>query len=189
MYQVLIDNIEPTDDDLQLINAYTRNVVDENDVCLVSAMLCDNDVDRDGERFTTESLYELEKLLVGKAEVMDYKRHRSERARIISCDVVKSDKQKTALGDDYAGLIAKIYIPFCRNNEDIIVAAFKGDIKDVNIHCAVEQYECSVCGKEYSECSHKKGEVYDSKLCCCEFVSPYKVYDWSFVLSSNNRKE
>lgn len=189
MYQVLIDNIEPTDDDLQLINAYTRNVVDENDVCLVSAMLCDNDVDRDGERFTTESLYELEKLLVGKTEVMDYKRHRSERARIISCDVVKSDKQKTALGDDYAGLIAKIYIPFCRNNEDIIVAALKGDIKDVNIHCAVEQYECSVCGKEYSECSHKKGEVYDSKLCCCELVNPYKVYDWSFVLSSNNRKE
>lgn len=30
MYQVLIDNIEPTDDDLQLINAYTRNVVDDN---------------------------------------------------------------------------------------------------------------------------------------------------------------
>lgn len=112
MYQVLIDNIEPTDDDLQLINAYTRNVVDENDVCLVSAMLCDNDVDRDGERFTIESLYELEKLLVGKAEVMDYKRHRSERARIISCNVVKSDKQKTALGDDCAGLTAKIYIPF-----------------------------------------------------------------------------
>lgn len=105
------------------------------------------------------------------------------------CDVVKSDKQKTALGDDYAGLIAKIYIPFCRNNEDIIVAALKGDIKDVNIHCAVEQYECSVCGKEYSECSHKKGEVYDSKLCCCELVNPYKVYNWSFVLSSNNRKE
>lgn len=45
---------------------------------------------------------------------------------------------------------------FCRNNEDIIVAALKGDIKDVNIHCAVEQYACSVCGKEYSECSHKK---------------------------------
>lgn len=113
---------------------------------------------------------------------MDYKRHRSERARIISCDVVKSDKQKTALGDDYAGLI-------CRNNEDIIVAVLKGDIKDVNIHCAVGQYKCSVCGKEYSECSHKKGEVYNSRLYCCELVSPYKVYDWSFVLSLNNRKE
>lgn len=184
MHQVLIDNIEVTDDDLQLINAYTRNVADENDVCLVSVMLCDNDIDRDGERFTTEALYDLKELLVGKMEMMDYKRHRNERARIISCEVVKSDKQKTALGDDYAGLVVKIYIPYCRNNDDIIVAILNGDIKDVNIHCTVEKYECSVCGKAYSVCPHKKGEVYDSKLCCCELTNPYKAYDWSFVLPS-----
>ena len=67
MKQLLIEkNIKPTDDDLQLINTYTRIAVDENDVYLFSIVLCDNDVDRDGERFTTVSLYELAELFCWK---------------------------------------------------------------------------------------------------------------------------
>ena len=188
MHQVLIDNIEADDDDLQLINAYTRSAVDENDVCLVSIMLCDNDVNRDGERFTTEALYDLKELLVGKTEMMDYKRHRNERARIISCEVEESDNRKTALGDNYVKLIARVYIPICRVNNDIINAIDNGTITKVDIHCAVGAQKCSVCGENYSECPHKKGEVYDSKLCCGELVNPYDAYKWSFVASKSGQK-
>lgn len=190
MKQILIEkNIKPTDDDLQLINTYTRTTVDENDVYLFSIVLCDNDVDRDGERFTTESLYELAELFVGKTEEMDYKRHRNERARIISCEVERSNNRKTALGDNYAKLIARAYIPIYRINNDIISAIDNGTITKVDIHCAVGAQECSVCGEDYSECSHKKGEVYDSKLCCCELSEPYYAYGWSFVASKADKNE
>ena len=54
------------DDELELINRFTRRNLAKNEVYAFSVVLCDNDVDRDGERFTTDSLYELEKLFVGK---------------------------------------------------------------------------------------------------------------------------
>lgn len=190
MKQILTEkNIKPTDDDLQLINTYTRTAVDENDVYLFSIVLCDNDVDRDGERFTTDSLYTLTELFIGKTEEMDYKRLRNERARIISCEVEESDNRKTALGDNYVKLIARVYIPICRVNNGIINAINNGTITKVDIHCAAGAQKCSVCGENYSECPHKKGEVYDSKLCCGELVNPYDAYEWSFVASKADKNK
>ncbi|MBQ1454111.1 MAG: hypothetical protein IIZ23_09105, partial [Ruminococcus sp.] len=48
--------------ELALINAYTRRPLSADEVYVFSLVLCDNDVDRDGERFTVESLFALEKL-------------------------------------------------------------------------------------------------------------------------------
>lgn len=56
----------PSDEELALINAYTRRELTKDEVYAFSLTLCDNDVDRDGERFTVESLFALEKLFVGK---------------------------------------------------------------------------------------------------------------------------
>ena len=58
------------DDELELINRFTRRNLAKNEVYAFSVVLCDNDVDRDGERFTTDSLYELEKLFVGKTGII-----------------------------------------------------------------------------------------------------------------------
>lgn len=190
MKKLLIEkNIKPTDDDLQLINTYTRTAVDENDVYLFSIVLYDNDVDRDGERFTTDSLYALAELFIGMTEEMDYKRLRNKRARIISCEVEESDNRKTALGDNYVKLIARVYIPICRVNNDIINAIDNGTITKVDIHCAVGAQKCSVCGEDISMCTHKKGEVYGSKLCCGELVNPYDAYEWSFVASKSGQNK
>ena len=41
------------DDELELINRFTRRNLAKNEVYAFSVVLCDNDVDRDGERFTT----------------------------------------------------------------------------------------------------------------------------------------
>jgi hypothetical protein len=191
MKQLLIEkNIKPTDDDLQLINTYTSIAVDENDVCLFSIVLCDNDVDRDGERFTTVSLYELAELFAGKTGIIDHNPSvKNQAARIFSCKVEKIDGQKTALGDDYYRLKARAYLPVCESNRDIILAIDSGIIKEVSVGCAVGRVVCNVCGEDISMCTHKKGEVYGSKLCCGELVNPYDAYEWSFVLSLNNRKE
>lgn len=58
------------DDELELINRFTRRNLAKNEVYAFSVVLCDNDVDRDGERFTTDSLYELEKLLSARRELL-----------------------------------------------------------------------------------------------------------------------
>ena len=76
------------DDELELINRFTRRNLAKNEVYAFSVVLCDNDVDRDGERFTTDSLYELEKLFVGKTGIIDHNPSaKNQTARIFSCKV------------------------------------------------------------------------------------------------------
>ena len=41
-----------TDEELALINKYTRRQLSKDEVYVFSVVLCDNDIDRDGERFT-----------------------------------------------------------------------------------------------------------------------------------------
>lgn len=48
------------ENDLQLINQYTRKDLKADEVYTFSVVLCDNDVDRDYERFTVESLFSLQ---------------------------------------------------------------------------------------------------------------------------------
>ena len=55
-----------TNDEMALINAYSRRTLTKDEVYVFGVVLCDNDIDRDNERFTVESLFELEKLFVGK---------------------------------------------------------------------------------------------------------------------------
>lgn len=39
-----------SDSDMALINSYTRRVLEKDEVYVFSVILCDNDIDRDGER-------------------------------------------------------------------------------------------------------------------------------------------
>ncbi len=183
------ENQSVGDDELELINRFTRRNLAKNEVYAFSVVLCDNDVDRDGERFTTDSLYELEKLFVGKTGIIDHNPSaKNQTARIFSCKVEKIDGQKTALGDDYYRLKARAYLPVCESNRDIILAIDSGIIKEVSVGCAVGRVVCNVCGEDISMCTHKKGEVYGSKLCCGELVNPYDAYEWSFVAVPSQKR-
>lgn len=121
-----------------------------------SVVLCDNDVDRDGERFTTDSLYELEKLLSARQELLTTIRVPKSDGENFSCKVEKIDGQKTALGDDYYRLKARAYLPVCESNRDIILAIDSGIIKEVSVGCAVGRVVCNVCGEDISMCTHKR---------------------------------
>ena len=98
----------PTDEELGLINAYTRRELSADEVYVFSVVLCDNDVDRDGERFTVESLFELEKLFVGKTGIFDHNPSaKNQTARIFACAVESGGGKKTVTGDDYFCLKAR----------------------------------------------------------------------------------
>ena len=172
----------PTDEELGLINAYTRRELSADEVYVFSVVLCDNDVDRDGERFTVESLFELEKLFVGKTGIFDHDPSaKNQTARIISCKVENVASRTTATGDEYFCLKARAYLPRTEGNSELIAALDSGIVKEVSVGCAVGKILCSVCGEDIGMCPHRKGETYGGKLCCGELTEPYDAYEWSFV--------
>lgn len=60
-------------DDIVLINAISRETIKENEVYTFALRLCDNDIDRDFERFGDSTLEELSPMFVGKAGIFDHR--------------------------------------------------------------------------------------------------------------------
>ena len=171
-----------TAEELELINTYTRRTLTADEVYVFTVVLCDNDVDRDGERFTVESLFALEKLFVGKTGIFDHDPSaKKQTARIISCRVENVASRTTATGDEYFCLKARAYLPRTEGNSELIAALDSGIVKEVSVGCAVGKILCSVCGEDIGMCPHRKGETYGGKLCCGELTEPYDAYEWSFV--------
>ena len=171
-----------TAEELELINTYTRRTLTAGEVYVFTGALCDNDVDRDGERFTVESLFALEKLFVGKTGIFDHNPSaKNQTARIISCKVENVASRTTATGDEYFCLKARAYLPRTEGNSELIAALDSGIVKEVSVGCAVGKILCSVCGEDIGMCPHRKGETYGGKLCCGELTEPYDAYEWSFV--------
>ena len=171
-----------TAEELELINTYTRRTLTTDEVYVFTVVLCDNDVDRDGERFTVESLFALEKLFVGKTGIFDHNPSaKNQTARIISCKVENVASRTTATGDEYFCLKARAYLPRTEGNSELIAALDSGIVKEVSVGCAVGKILCSVCGEDIGMCPHRKGETYGGKLCCGELTEPYDAYEWSFV--------
>ena len=169
-------------EELRLINTYTRRNLSADEVYVFSVTLCDNDVDRDNERFTVESLFALEKLFVGKTGIFDHQPSaKNQTARIFACAVEHAEGKKTATGDDYFCLRARAYMPRTEQNRSLIEAIDSGIVKEVSVGCAVDKTLCSVCGKPLDLCPHQKGETYGGRLCCGELTDPADAYEWSFV--------
>lgn len=168
--------------ELALINRYTRRTLSAEEVYVFSVTLCDNEVDRDGERFTTESLYTLEKLFEGKTGIFDHNPSaKNQTARIFSCAAERVPGRKTSVGEDYVRLRARAYMPRTEDNRGLIEAIDSGIVKEVSVGCAVSKTLCSICGEEIGLCAHEKGRLYGEKLCCAELSKPSDAYEWSFV--------
>ena len=63
----------PTAVQLEAINAQAKAKLTEEQVYVFSVRLCDDQVDRDGERFDTAALPALAKLFIGKTGIVDHK--------------------------------------------------------------------------------------------------------------------
>lgn len=170
--------------ELELINSYARRELKEDEVYIFSVVLCDNDVDRDYERFTVESLEKLSELFVGKTGIFDHNpKAQNQTARIISCKVEFVQGKKNSVGDDYFRLVARAYMPVTESNKELRVSIDSGITREVSVGCAVEKTLCSICKNDINspDCSHIKGEMYGGELCFGELVNPYDAYEFSFV--------
>ena len=93
-----------TAEQLEQINRFARRELKAEEVYSFSVRLCDNEVDRDGERFPRRTLEELAELFVGKSGLFDHSwSARGQAARIYAAQVVQEERL-TRTGEPYCWL-------------------------------------------------------------------------------------
>ena len=164
----------PATAQLEKINAFAKGKLTAEQVYVFSVKLCDDQVDRDFERFDAEAMPELARLFVGKSGIVDHQwSAQRQLARIFDTEVV-SEKGVT-------GIKAWAYIRRGGAGDEWIADIEAGIKKEVSVGCAMGKSVCSVCGGEYGSCGHRKGEYYEGELCCAILREPLDAYEFSFV--------
>ncbi len=170
--------------ELELINSFSRKLLTEDEVYIFSVTLCDNEVDRDFEAFSTEALKELAGLFVGKTGISDHSmRSADQTARIFYCYTETDDSRKTSYGESYTALKARAYTLRTKGNADFIAMIDGGIKKEVSVGCSMKRCTCSICGEDMNsgECEHIKGKTYNGRLCFGILSEAADAYEWSFV--------
>ena len=164
----------PTAVQLEAINAQAKGNLSAEQVYVFSLRLCDDQIDRDFERFDTAALPSLAKLFIGKTGIVDHRwSSENQVARIFQTQVVKEE--------DVSYIKAWAYIRRGGSTDEVIADIEAGIKKEISVGCAMGRSVCSVCGGEYGTCGHQKGESYDGLLCCAILREPMDAYEFSFV--------
>lgn len=169
---------------LDKINRYSRRALKAEEVYCFPVVLCDNDIDRDGEKFTVSALKKLAELFIGKTGIFNHDpRGENQTARIYETEVITDPDRKTADGEPYTCLRANAYMVRTSSNEDLIREIDGGIKKEVSVGCAISRETCSVCHKNrrQGDCAHKNGRTYNGRLCYTLLDEPTDAYEWSFV--------
>ena len=171
-----------TKEELDQINRFSKAELTADQVYTFSVRLCDNEVDRDFERFGTEDLDRLGELFLGKSGIFDHQwSAKGQTARIYRTEVVREPGTVTAAGDEYRWLKGWAYLMRTEKNQELITEIEGGIKKEVSVGCSMGRSVCSVCGAENGACGHVKGQMYGEKLCFMELKDPKAAYEWSFV--------
>lgn len=170
---------------LEKINQYSRKELSADDVYIFNVALCNNDIDRDTEQFTLESLNVMADLFKGKTGIKDHTYQTDNQvARVFDTEVVQVEGKTTKTGEPFYELRASCYMLNNEYNKALIDEIDAGIKKEVSVGVAVGKATCSVCGRDYytdGDCSHYKGKVYDGKTCYVKLEQPLDAYEFSFV--------
>ena len=171
-------------EDMELINRLARRELKAEEVYTFPVVLCDNETDRDGERFSVSALERLAELFVGKTGIFDHDaKGRNQTARIYAAEVVRDPARVTRTGEVYTCVKAKAYMMRTAGSADLISEIDGGIKKEVSVSCSVSRKVCGLCGADMrvSPCSHIKGQYYGGKLCDVVLDGVTDAYEWSFV--------
>lgn len=182
-----LEGQEITEAELRAINKYAPVALSADEVFTFKAVLCDNEVDRDYERFSLKTLQDLKKHFLGKTVIKDHSWAADNQvARIYATELVQTQKG-TAGGELYTQLVARCYMVRTAGNADLI-AEIKGGIKkEGSIGCAVASTICSICGVDNSKtyCAHWPGRTYEKdghkQLCTFTLDGARDAYEFSLV--------
>ena len=163
----------PSSEQLEKINAYAPSALSAEEVFVFSLRLCDDQPDRDDERFDTDALPRLAELFLGKTGITDHNWSAEKQvARIFDTEVCRENGVSSIKAWAYA----------LRAGNDAFVRDIEGGIKkEVSVGCAMAWARCSICGERYGSCAHEKGQFYDGKRCVAILCEPVDAYEFSFV--------
>ena len=174
----------PTSEDLELISHYARKTPDAKDIYTFTVTLCDNEVDRDNERFSVDCINAFRDMFTGVTGIFDHSMKSSDQtARIFRTQVVTDNSRVTSCGEAYTYLKAWCYMLRTEKNRNLIDEIDAGIKKEVSISCSVSSRICSVCGNDMRshDCAHVQGETVNGKVCHAVLCEPTDAYEWSFV--------
>lgn len=164
----------PTPAQMQRINQQAKSPLQPEQVYVFSVRLCDDQPDRDFERFDPAALPVLAQMFLGKTGICDHEWSAERQLARIFDTAVEHDGQTTYLR-------AWAYMLRTEKNEEIIQEIEGGIRREVSVGCSVGLAKCSVCGAVYGECGHEKGQVYEGHTCYRVLCDPKDAYEFSFV--------
>ncbi len=168
------------DEILEKINKFTRRQMTEDEIYVFSVILCDNDIDRDSERFSDKALEKLAELFVGKTGIFDHNPSTSNQtARIFDTEIITDEGRLTKNGEPYKCVKAYAYMIRTDENRSLISEIDGGIKKEVSVSCSAAKRTCSVCGCEH--CAHTLGKTYGGKTAHRIIDDITDAYEWSFV--------
>ena len=172
----------PDEETMALIGRYAKTPPEPERVYCFAVRLCDNDIDRDYERFDDAALREMAPLFEGKAGLFDHQwSARQQVARLYKTEVVRESGRVTRDGRPYQYLKGYAYM-LRGESRDALIADIEGGIKrEVSVGLSCAKAVCSLCGEGWGQCGHEKGRTYDGDECHVVLSKPTDAYEWSFV--------
>lgn len=184
MTQGIILKSVATNEDLAKIQQFSRRELLPEEIYVFNVDLCNNDIDRDYEKFSVETLKQMAELFVGKTGIFDHSMKSADQtARIFDAFVEKVNGKKTADGEDFYSLKAKAYMLNNEQNRSLIDSIEAGIKKEVSVSCSVDKAYCSICrtDRKRAACEHRKGKMYGDRLCFNILTDATDAYEFSFV--------
>lgn len=186
---------EVTEDELAVINKYALEPLTAEEIYVFKAVLCDNELDRQYERFTKNALQDLQKLFLGKTVIKDHFHSADNQvARIYATELVETGK-KTKSGEPYTQLVAHCYMVRTPSNADLI-AEIKGGIKrEGSVGFSASSAICSICQTDNAKsyCRHYAGRTYEKaggvkETCTFTLEGCSDAYEFSLVAVPAQKK-
>ena len=127
--------------ELALINRQALKPLEAEQVFTFRLAACDDQPDRDGERFTAQTLEQLAPLFVGKPVLRDHNWSAgAQTARVYAAQVEQLP--------DRLALVLRCYMPRLPETAGVIAAMEAGILRECSVGVAVRQAVCSICGAD-----------------------------------------
>lgn len=173
-----------TEKELEKINSLTLEPLKAEDVYVFRVAMCDNEIDRQYEKFSLKALKDMAGLFIGKPLIKDHDRKADNQiGRIYDTEVVASDTDVTEHGEAYTTVVAHCYILNTDSNKDLITEIKGGIKKEVSVNMRVEKAVCSICKIDNAKeaCPHWWGREYDGEKCHFTLDGANDAFELSFV--------
>lgn len=173
-----LERAELNEEELALINQQALRSLAAEEVFTFRLAACDNQVDRDFERFTESTLEELARKYVGRPVLRDHNWSAdTQTARVYAGGV------EDGPGEGVRRLVLRCYMPRTEQTAPTIVAIESGILRECSVGLAVKRVLCSICGADQREtlCKHIQGREYDGQVCHMDLDGVADAYEVSMV--------